>query len=294
MIGTNSDLDKAKRWLQGILNDDFDKYDIEHRYDSRLSLEENKTIMRKQLGPLMKEWNKEKFDQAKAEMEEYKYQKTQTAKKMRKVEEQEAEEFNTEIRSEESEGKKRDIDSYYRKLNRAVGKVCQGYSNIAFIKGRGGLGKSRNIRRILQENDMEFVEVTGAVTQAYLYQLIYDNNGKIIWFKDVANLLSTLGCLPFDTKIRTDKGLKEIRHIDPTKDKVLSWNFEKQKQEYKRFQKWETGMKNIVKIKANGKTIQCSPTHKWIIKRQDGKIIEKMAKDLNTKDVLLRINTTGG
>jgi hypothetical protein len=39
------------------------------------------------------------------------------------------------------------------------------------------------------------VEVTGEVSEAYLYRLMYENNGKILWFKDVVKLLSGLGSI---------------------------------------------------------------------------------------------------
>jgi len=78
------------------------------------------------------------------------------------------------------------------KLQIAVEKVAKGYSNIAFIKGRGGIGKSFSIQQLLDKNKVEYVQITGDITEAYLYRILYNCSEKIIWFSDVARLLKTL------------------------------------------------------------------------------------------------------
>lgn len=185
-MDVNNDLGRAKRWLKGILNDDFDKYDIEARYDKKLSLEENKTIMRKQIKPLLKEWSRERFEQAKSEMAEAKARDDLVANERNKKEEQEIEEFNNTIKAEEN----KDPNRHYKDIHRAVSKVCQGFSNLAFIKGRCGIGKSHNIEKTLKEHKVDYIEITGEVTAAYLYRLLWEHNGKIIWCPDVVKILS--------------------------------------------------------------------------------------------------------
>lgn len=91
--------------------------------------------------------------------------------------------------------KKRSVEDVYSKIRRAVDKIIKGYSNAAFIKGRGGIGKSYQIRKKLEEEDAEYVEISGQVTEAYLYRLFYENNGKIIWFKDVSKVLKGIGSI---------------------------------------------------------------------------------------------------
>jgi len=78
----------------------------------------------------------------------------------------------------------------YESIERAVKKLVSGYGFLAMIKGKGGIGKSHTIRKTLIETKEEFVEINGDVTSAYLYRLLFENNGKVIWFKDVPNILS--------------------------------------------------------------------------------------------------------
>lgn len=81
------------------------------------------------------------------------------------------------------------VKDVYDSVKSAVRKLCKGYVNIIFIQGAAGIGKSYIIRHTLNEYKVEFVEITGSVTEAYLYRLIYDNNGKIIWFRDMSGFL---------------------------------------------------------------------------------------------------------
>jgi len=78
---------------------------------------------------------------------------------------------------------------YYYKLGNAIKKVTQGYSKILFVKGTAGVGKSKQIRTVLNNDNAEFVELSGDISSAYLYRLLYENNGKIIWLKDFVKLL---------------------------------------------------------------------------------------------------------
>ena len=61
---------------------------------------------------------------------------------------------------------------------------------MVFVKGRGGIGKSVCIKKTLINQKADYVEITGDVTEAYLYRLLFENNGKVIWFRDVSKLLS--------------------------------------------------------------------------------------------------------
>ncbi len=180
-----------------------------------------------------------------------------------------------------------EIDGYYTDVHRAVDKMCQGFSNLAFIKGRGGIGKSFQIKKRLIANKADFIEITGEVTEAFLYQLIYENNGKIIWLKDVVKILTGLKCMPYYTKVRTNNGIKSMKDLNSNEDKILSWNFKLGKEEWEKFKIWPTGKKQIMKITTGEGVLESSPEHKWIIKTEEGQIIQKQAKDLNTKDVIL-------
>jgi len=110
------------------------------------------------------------------------------------------------------------LDKHYKGVRNSIEKICKGYSNLAFIKGRGGIGKSLQIERYLKEfkakaipseylnnkklnapileelveGENYYLEVTGELSEAYLYRILYVFNGTIIWFRDVNKLLKTL------------------------------------------------------------------------------------------------------
>lgn len=84
------------------------------------------------------------------------------------------------------------VDAYYRSIERAVEKVRLGYSHLCFVKGRPGIGKSFQIERCLRKSRLEYVEINGDTSEAYLYRILYQHNGKVVWFKDVARLLRGL------------------------------------------------------------------------------------------------------
>ena len=175
------DFKRLQDWLKKVLPNEWDKIDLKADYDSSLSYMENKNILREKLKGQVKDSIKEQMEQAKAEQERLQEEEKQKA-------EAEVQEYNKRIVYQANQ----DIDQYYRPIHRAVDKICKGFSHLLFCKGRSGTGKSWNIRRVLVENAIDFVEVAGEVTEAYLYRLLYENNGKVIWLKDISNLLSGL------------------------------------------------------------------------------------------------------
>lgn len=271
-----NELRQLRDWVKKILPDSYDKYDIAAKYDSAISITENKTAMREDLKVLITD--------LKSQVEYTKAQQERLDSERKSQAEREVAEYNKSITFDATT----DMDGFYATVIRAVNKMCQGYSNLLFVKGRGGIGKSYQIRRALVGNKADFVEIAGDVTEAYLYRLIFDNNGKIIWFKDVVKLLQGLNCLPYYTTVMTIGGVKQIKELT-SGEEIASWNFKQDKLEYKKLKVWNAGLKQVVKIRTeNGQVLECSPNHKWIVK-SNGKIIEKQAKDLNNSDVLLQL-----
>jgi Skp family chaperone for outer membrane proteins len=179
-VEKQKDFKKLQDWLKKVLPEDYDKFDLKAEFDSSLSYMENKNLIREKLKGMVKDL-KEQMLETKAEQEKIIYQEKAKA-------EEEVQEYNKKVTYEVNQ----EVDKYYQPIRRAVDKVCKGYSHLLFCKGRPGTGKSWNIRRVLTENDNNFVEVAGEVTEAYLYRLLYENNGKVIWLKDISNLLSGL------------------------------------------------------------------------------------------------------
>ena len=174
------DFERIQKWLKETLKDDYDKFDIKAHFDSSLSYMENKSKVREMVRPLLKEIQKEDVEAIKSGQEQFVHERLVAAEK-------EAEEYNQMIYSDN-----KDIDAFFSHIDFGVKKICQGYSNLLFIRGRGGIGKSYRIRKALIENKTEFAQVCGEVSEAYLYRLIFENNGKVVWFKDVVKLLEGL------------------------------------------------------------------------------------------------------
>lgn len=178
-----AELDRLKEWVKKILPQDHDKFDTEAHYDSNMSVEENKALIREQLKLVIHDL-KAQVDYVKAEQERIDDERKRKSEK-------EVDQYNSSLSFQPD----KDLDEMYSPVYRGVNKLCQGFSNLLFIKGRGGLGKSYNIRRALILNKAEFIEIAGDVTEAYLYRLMFENNGKILWFKDTAKILSSLGSI---------------------------------------------------------------------------------------------------
>ncbi len=124
-------------------------------------------------------------------------------------------------RKVESLNKTKSLDDYYRPIYNAINKICQGYSNLCFIKSRPGLGKSYNIKRAFSKNGIEPVEITGEVTEAYLYRLIFENNGKPIYLRDVVSVLSgmkSLNLLKSATESDSKRVLTKSNYSNVQKD----------------------------------------------------------------------------
>jgi hypothetical protein len=185
---------RLQNWIKQLIPDQYDKYDLRTKMDSSLSYEENKSIIREDLKILMRDMNsmaKEAAEQAKAQEAEMKAKQEALDKEKLKEAEKEVEQYNANLTYNDNNG----LNNFYGRIIRGIKKIAQGYSNLVFVKGRGGIGKSYQIRKVLIENKAEFVEITGEVTEAYLYRLIFENNGKILWFKDVVKLLRNVGSL---------------------------------------------------------------------------------------------------
>lgn len=202
-------LERLRKWVKTILPEDYDKVDILAEMDSSLTYEENKTHLRDRLKVLIKDL-KSQGEYAAAAQERIETEKIKQA-------EAEVDAYNKSITFDANTS----LDVFYKQIIRGVNKMCQGFCNLMFIKGRGGIGKSYQIRKALITNNADFVEVAGDVTEAYLYRLIFENNGKIIWFKDVVKLLQALGSLNMlksATETETDKILTKNNYSKDQND----------------------------------------------------------------------------
>ncbi len=89
-----------------------------------------------------------------------------------------------------------DITKHYERLRKSVELVGKGYLNCCFLHSSAGLGKSYQTTATLNDlglkYDKDYIEFSGDISLAYLYRFIYENNGKIIIFRDLFRLLNEL------------------------------------------------------------------------------------------------------
>jgi hypothetical protein len=182
------DKQKLKKFLAGVIPEHWDKYDLDAKYDSTLSYMENKNAIIDDLKEVYSdEFRGETLEEQKA------YVEAEMEKQQRERDseiESEIEQYNQKDFTENTE-----LNQYYAPIHRAINKLCSGYSHLAFIKGRGAIGKSWNIKKILVQNKAKFHEICGDVSEAYLYRMFFEHNGEIIWFKDVVRILRGLNSI---------------------------------------------------------------------------------------------------
>lgn len=208
------ELEKLKEFVKKILPNDWDKVDVEAEFDSSLSYKENKSILIDKLKILLGQNVKEEKEKYEAYQEEQKALNDKKIKEEIRKAESEVEEYNKRTYVPNAE-----LDTYYSGLIRGVNKLCMGYGNLLFVKGPGGIGKSYNLKKAIIQNKKEFVEIKGDVSEAYLYRIFYENNGKIIWFSDLSRLLRGLksinlikaACESQDKRILTNANYSKVQ-----------------------------------------------------------------------------------
>ncbi|MBN1156410.1 hypothetical protein JXA85_02255 [Candidatus Woesearchaeota archaeon] len=179
------------------------------KIDTARSLEENKAsiieAVKKDKEQKLKAKPSQKIEQKKQKKEtvtkvceEQKQKARQEEKEAQKI----VEEFNKSIQC-----KNQDITKHYARLRKSVELTAKGYFKSTFLHGKAGLGKSYQVTAILNElgfklnsekglpvkNTKDFYTVfSGDMSLAYLYRFLYENNGKLIIFRDLVKLINSL------------------------------------------------------------------------------------------------------
>ena len=186
-VQTEKDYKKVQAWLRAVIPSNWDRYDLKSKYDPKLTYLENKRFILEEI-KIFEDYKgdtlRERAEHALAQQEKL------MAEEATRVA-QEIEDYNKTVQTFSN----KEMDVFYEPIDRAVRKVCDGFSNLVFIKGRGGTGKSRRIRKVLTEKAVPFYEVTGNMTEAFLYRALYEQNGKTIWFREIPGLLRGLNSI---------------------------------------------------------------------------------------------------
>ena len=99
-------------------------------------------------------------------------------------------------------------------------------------------------------------------------------------------------CLSENTEIKlSDGSCKKIFDLDERNDKLVSFDFNLNKQVESSFYKFYTGEKEVFEIELeNGKKIEATEEHIFFVEESDGKIVEKKVKHLTQNDNILCSN----
>lgn len=97
-------------------------------------------------------------------------------------------------------------------------------------------------------------------------------------------ILGLTRCMPLGTLVKTKNGLEKIEDVK----EVASYNFEKNKIEYKKCVVHNKSIQKIVRIKTSVGEVVCSHNHKMYAKR-NGDIMLIEAKDFRKTDKLLKV-----
>jgi len=77
----------------------------------------------------------------------------------------------------------------------------------------GGIGKSYQIDNALDRLKADYTVFSGDISDAYLYQFVYDNRNKIIVIRDVAKLLRRLACIDMFKGMTEPRGKRVIQNL---------------------------------------------------------------------------------
>jgi len=103
---------------------------------------------------------------------------------------------------------------YYQQLIRGVEYLIRGDFNSLWVLGPGGIGKSMVIDSVLDENKLkegrDYTIFRGNISDAYLYEFIYNNRDRIIIFRDVAKLIRRLNTIDTFKSLTEERGRRII------------------------------------------------------------------------------------
>ncbi len=171
---------RLKEWAKKLLGENYDKFDLEAYKDSSLSLDENKTNLRDLMKPFIRAEIKEREELKRARAEEDARQIKEAIEQEKKVEEWN----NRELPAVKVSGIFKHAQELIRRL------VSGDTQRLIIVRGSKGTGKSIAIKQTLTELGAKHSIVTGYVSPAFLYRILYDHRHEndIIWFREAAGL----------------------------------------------------------------------------------------------------------
>jgi DNA polymerase III delta prime subunit len=141
----------------------------------------------------------------------------------------------------------------------------------------------------------------------YLYINASDENGidtirsKVIGFSSTKSLDGKIKVVLFDecldestliTVLRNGNVQQiQIKDVDGNRDLVKTYNFIKERIEWRPFYKIDKGIQDVYEVEfENSEVILCTGSHKWYVKDSAGNIIRKKLIDMINEDIKEIVN----
>lgn len=217
------EFNKLKRWCEKFFiqnNLGFDSFDFNANVDNSISLEENKTILRDKLRVFFNSHSLEQIATMKkkeAEVVPADPQNLYNIETRRKEEAQAQIEFYNSLDKITESKTSLLLEQKFFILREYVKMVCAGNSMGLIVEGCAGLGKSFNVLKTLKESGKEFVYCAGFTTKLELYNYLFENRNKIIFFDDIKSIMNNEEALEIlKSAMFSATGTRIVRYMSST------------------------------------------------------------------------------
>jgi len=177
----NQEIKQLEKWARSILKDDFDLFDLRSEIDRKVSLEENKTILREKFKVFLQEL-KPTRNEIKTHQEMVMYEQQKQFKEQEEIAEKEFNNALTKISESETSS---ELEKHYFIPKQYVKMVGREHVRGLLLYGPCGLGKSYLVKKALIEEKINFEIIKGHITSLQLYKFLYENRNKIILLDDL-------------------------------------------------------------------------------------------------------------
>lgn len=177
---------QLEKWAKNILGDDYDKFDIKAEADNKISLSENKTLLREKFKVFLKDIKPTK-QEIKSEQEKAEYEQL---KQFKEAEEQAVRVFEADIL--EKKNQEMAVIEKYKVPIEYIKSVARGFNRAFIFLGDCGLGKSYITQQILAQEGVKFDERSGVISPLAFYTYLSENSleEKVLVLDDIAGLIS--------------------------------------------------------------------------------------------------------
>tara|TARA_R110000772_G_scaffold95789_2_gene194142 strand:+ start:456 stop:1478 length:1023 start_codon:yes stop_codon:yes gene_type:complete len=91
-----------------------------------------------------------------------------------------------------------------------VNQVAYGYANSLLITGQSGVGKSYDTEQALEKSNKEYESISGGVSTAGLFELLFVRNGEIILFDDCDSVFGSIESINILKSALDSKPIRKI------------------------------------------------------------------------------------